>query len=522
MVVAPRRLPAWLPPLTAGTLALAAMFTGWHGVDFPAQLYRVGLFHRDGLVLWDSQWYGGHWTFDYSVIFPALAGTLGIQATAVLSAMAAAFSFDRLAVGHFGSRARVGSLLFAAGTLAQVAIGQLPFLLGEALALGTCLAASKRRWVLATALAVATALASPLAGAFLALTGTAWLFATWPTHRAGLAALTVAALMPVAIAAAVFPGEGTMPFPAGDFLQLGALFGALWFLVPRSERALRIGAAVYVAAIAASFAIATPVGGNVSRLGECFGAPLAICLLWPRRRWLAIAAVVPLVAMQWSAAFGVFTVDRSDPSASPDYFHPLLQFLAAHDAPMGRVEVVPTRLHWEAAYVAPRFPLARGWERQLDTADDPIFYEPGALSAASYRAWLVDNGVRYVALADVQLDYAAVAEARVVGAGVAGLGSPRHIGPWRVYEVVGSRGLVDGPGTATRLDGSQFTVHVEAPGNLVLRVRYDPRWAVETGVGCINAGPGTWTTLVAARPGELTLQLRLLGDNDTHCPEARR
>ena len=93
------------------------------------------------------------------------------------------------------------------------------------------------------------------------------------------------------------------------------------------------------------------------------------------------------------------------------------------DGPLGRVEVVPTALHWEAVYVALRFPLARGWERQLDTANNPIFYDPGRLTPRSYRAWLLDNGVRFVALSDARLDYAAYGEAYLVRRGVPGCGS---------------------------------------------------------------------------------------------------
>lgn len=44
----------------------------------------------------------------------------------------------------------------------------------------------------------------------------------------------------------------------------------------------------------------------------------------------------------------------------------------------------------------------------------------GALQSASYGAWLVDNGVRYVAVPDVALDYAGEAEATLIDAGVAG------------------------------------------------------------------------------------------------------
>jgi hypothetical protein len=331
-------------------------------------------------------------------------------------------------------------------------------------------------------------------------------------------AVATAGALPILVAAAAFPGEGAMPFPARDFLELGALFAGLWLVVPRAERTLRIGVGIYLAAIAASFVLATPVGGNVSRLGECLGAPLVLCVLWPRRRWVAAAAVVPLVLLQWSSAFAAFALDHSDPSHRAAYFEPLLTFLAAHDRPLGRVEVVPTRLHWEAAYVAPRFALARGWERQLDTANNPLFYEPGTLTTSAYHAWLLDNGVRYVALADTALDYAALAEGTLVAAGVPGVGPPQRLGSWRVFPVVGAPGLVEGPARVTRLDGGQVWLHVDAPGSLVLRVRYDPRWAVVAGTGCVRAGPGAWTELTALHTGDLRLQLRLLGNRDLCTP----
>jgi hypothetical protein len=515
-----RPFPPWASPLAACALATAATVVGWRGVDYPAQLYRIGLFHRDGLVLWDSQWYGGHWTFGYSVIFAPVAGILGVQATAVLSAGAAALSFDRLVVGHFGERARVGALLFAVGTLAEVAIGQLPFLLGESIALAACLAATRRRWPLAVVLTLASALASPLAGGFLALAAGAWLIASWPRERLGLAALALAGLAPVVGAALLFPGEGPMPFPASDFVQIAGLFVGVWLVLPRTERALRIGAAVYVAAIAVAFAMATPVGGNISRLGECVGAPLAVCVLWPRRRWLAAAVVVPLVLAQWTPAFAALTTDGADPSTHASYFQPLLRFLGANNTPAGRVEVVPTRLHWEAAFVAPRFALARGWERQLDTANNPLFYVPDALTATSYREWVVDNGIRFVALPDVPLDYAATGEARLVSTGVIGLGTAQRVGRWRVYPVLGSDGLLEGPGEVIRLDGSRITVHADAPSTLVLRVRYDPRWTVVDGTACLTPGPGRWTTLTVPRPGEIRLALRLVASADTLCSSA--
>jgi hypothetical protein len=392
----------------------------------------------------------------------------------------------------------------------------LPFLLGESLALAAFWAASRRRWGVAAVLALLSAGASPLAGAFLGLALVPWLLTARPGTRARVCAIAVAALTPVAVLSVLFPGQGSMPFPASDFVQLLALFAGVVLVIPGQERLLRVGAALYLAAIAGSFVLSTPVGGNVSRLGECLGAPLAICVLWPRRRWLLAAAIVPLVALEWSPAFATLQVS-GDPSAHAAYYVPLLQFLAGHGQPAGRVEVVPTRTHWEADYVAPKFPLARGWERQLDTADNPLFYERGALTPSTYSSWLVDNGVRYVALPDVHLDYAGQAEGRLLVHGVKGLSPVWSSGHWRVFQVGGSRGIVDGPASLLHLEGGQVDLHVAAPGTVLVRVRYDPRWDVVGDVGCVRPTPAGWTELLGAAPGDVRLQLRLVGDSDALC-----
>jgi hypothetical protein len=510
-----RPRPQWLvAPFTAGVLALAAVLAGWRGKDLPAQLYRVGLFHRAGLTLWDSQWYGGHWTLNYSVLFPPLAGLIGVQATEVASAAVAAWAFDRLVVGHFGEAARFGSLLFAVGTLAQVAIGQLPFLLGEALALGAYWAATRRRPRLAVGLALATSLASPLAGAFLVLALVSWMLAVWPRRRVALGAMIAGVASPLVVVGVLFPGQGYMPFPGIDVLWLFAIFMGIWLAIPRPERALRIGICLYLVAVLLSFALRTPMGGNISRLADCLGAPLAVCVLWSHRRLLLAAAVVPLFLMQWTPAFASFP---SDPSTHAAYFRPLLAFLGHHNNPPGRVEIVPMRLHWEAAYAAPTVPLARGWERQMDTADNPLFYTDGALNAASYRAWLLDAGVRYVALPDVPLDYAAVAEGRLVGAGVPGLRLAWRDAHWRVYEVVGGRGIVEGPGRLVNLQGSQVVVDATGPGTILVRVRYNSRWTVVQGAGCVHETPGGWTAIDTAKPGRLHLELRFVHSSDPAC-----
>ena len=103
------------------------------------------------------------------------------------------------------------------------------------------------------------------------------------------------------------------------------------------------------------------------------------------------------------------TESANDPSAAAGYYRPLLSFLGRQPGPPFRIEIPFTGFHWEAFEVASRFPLARGWERQLDIKYNHLFYG-GALTPATYLAWLHKLGIRYVAVSDAGLDYSAKRE----------------------------------------------------------------------------------------------------------------
>ncbi len=188
---------------------------------------------------------------------------------------------------------------------------------------------------------------------------------------------------------------------------------------------------------------------------------------------------------------------------------------------------MPTKFHWESAYVAPTVPLARGWERQLDEGDNPLFYSAASeLNAATYQAWLIDNGVRFVALSDAPLDYAGVAEAKLVAAGDPGLRLVWHSAHWRVYQVAGSRGIVSGPASLVSENGSHVVVATPQPGPVVVRVRYSRNWVLTAGAGCISPAPapmtggGTWVRVDAPGAEQFSLGLSLLPGRD-ECPSAR-
>src|SRR5205823_10403740 len=196
------------------------------------------------------------------------------------------------------------------------------------------------------------------------------------------------------------PDGGMQPFAIHEAVALLVVVVTVAVLTPRRERALRIGALLYGLAGLVAFLSSTPLGSNVERLGALFAVPLLLCARRARGERgragrLAMVALVGAVAFwQWSAALGQALNDAGDPSVEATYYAPLAAFLdRVHGAP-GRLEVPFTRSHWETVYLADHALLARGWERQLDTRYDGLFYGP-ALTSRSYAAWLRDDGVRY-------------------------------------------------------------------------------------------------------------------------------
>ncbi|HEY8865322.1 MAG TPA: hypothetical protein VIM22_00200, partial [Solirubrobacteraceae bacterium] len=83
--------------LVAAALAVAYLIAHPPSADLAAQVYRTELFRREGFTLWDGQWFGGHHTLGYSVLFPPLGALLGPRVVGALAAVAAAALFEQLA-----------------------------------------------------------------------------------------------------------------------------------------------------------------------------------------------------------------------------------------------------------------------------------------------------------------------------------------------------------------------------------------------------------------------------------------
>jgi hypothetical protein len=511
------------PALVAAVLAIAYLVVAPMSLDLAASEYRAQAVGRSGFSVWDLQWYGGHHMPGYSVTAPVLSLLLGPRLLGALSAVAATVLFERLAHSRYGDRAFAGALWFAAGSVTSLLSGRITFAAGLVPALGALCAldlavrADDRRagglaGGSAVALAVLTGLTSPVAALFLAVAATA----AGVTQRRPIAlAVAACALGTVVLMAVAFPEGGVEPFGARSF-ELTVLFAVVALVaVPRTERTVRLGILLYVAGVVGSYVVPTPVGSNVVRLGAlCTGPVLALTLVGHGRARLAVLLVLawPLTTWQWSAATGDLRVVAGDPTVQSSYYTPLIEALdrqqraSPRDPLGGRLEIPFTRLHWESRWVAPRYALARGWERQVDIGTNPIFYR-GPISASTYRGWLDRNAVRWVAVPASRLDLSAIREAQLIRRGLPYLRQVWANRDWRLFAVVSPTPLAQGPARITALSATSIDLDVARPGAVRLRVHWTPYWALTAGSGCVERA-GDWTVVRVGRPGPVRLGIR--------------
>jgi hypothetical protein len=531
------RRPPW------GLLAAAAGVAVWLVVDprtpdLAGQVYRANLFAEAGWVVWDGRWYGGHAIPGYSLVFPPLAALLGVRTAGALAVLVSATLFERVARTVYGEAARWGAIWFALAALGDVWSGRVTFALGVSFALAAVAAlalgpkvASPRAMLLAGALAALCAACSPVAGALLALAGV--------THsvvvRRWRSAVVLAGPPAVAIAVLVgcFAEGGWEPFPLLSFIATVAVVGGFLLALPARRGPLWTGGLVYLAVCVACVAVHTPMGANVERYGALLAGPLLLCaVLDPARAaggaarrerhsrlapaWPAVGDAGVAVAVVALAGIGLWTVwgparetlaVAGNASTAASYYAPVVRFVAGHGGDLVRVEVPFTRGHWEAAWLARRVALARGWEKQLDERYDGVLLSK-RLTASSYHHWLLAQAVSYVALPDAPLDPSSAQEGRLVESGLGYLRELRRTRHWRIYAVLDAAPLARGPGALSAMGHDWFALRAYAPGRFVMRVRYTRYWTVTRGAACVGRAPGGWTEVTARRAGAVTVAAR--------------
>jgi hypothetical protein len=496
------------PVVGAALAALAYLAIQPATADMAAHAFRAWLFDTEGMTVWNAQWYGGHHVLGYSMLFAPLAAWPGPAWVGALGAVAATAAFVPIARAAAPSpgAATAATWLFAAGVLSNVVIGRMPFTLGIALAVAAWLCAERPAWAwraVAAVLALLCVLASPVAGAFLALAAAA------RAAGSGREALGQAATLAVPVAAGgatmalLFPEGGDDRFGATAFWPMLAISVAAAALLAPGRRSLRVGAVLYIVVLIGAFAIPTPFGQNALRLPVLLGPVLLVLAPRATAPRAAIAGVlVVLVYLQWLPAVRAVAEADGDPSTEESFFAAPRAFLDDAVQPGERVEVAFTHNHWEAAHLASAVPLARGWERQLDEKANPLFYDGRPLTPERYHRWLHESAVRWVALPDAPLDYSAEAEARLLERGTPYLRLAHSSPGWRIWEVRDARPPASGGARVTAAGPAGFDV--ETGGPTVVRQRYTRWWRSDR--ACVSRAPGGWTRVTPVRGGHVRVR----------------
>ena len=501
--------------------------------DLAGQVYRADLFREAGFLVYDARWYGGHDVPGYSLVFPPLAAWLGVRAVGAAAVLASTTLFERAARTVYGAPARWAAVWFAVAALGDVWSGRVTFALGVSVALGAVLALVYDRPAVAAALAGVCAACSPVAGVLLALAGLTHSLAETGTDqrdtRSGHipeSASAAGACLPVSVARSprslvvlgappavvvaalvgLFPEGGWEPYPLYSFLATFAVLAGYLWAMPVQRRLEWIGGVVYLAACVACVVVHSPVGANVERYGVLLAGPLLLCALLSSGRRLSAATVAVLCGIAvwtvWGPVRETVAV-AGNASTSASYYVPVERFVAGVETSTGqpvRIEVPFTRGHWEAAWLAPKVSLARGWEKQLDERYDGVLLSK-SLTAVRYRAWLKEEAVSYVALPDAPLDPSSAAEGRLIEAGLPYLREVQRTRHWRIYEVLGATPLAQVPGALSGVGHDWFALRARTAGSFVVRVRYTRYWTVTAGAACVARAPGGWTEVLARRAG---------------------
>lgn len=509
-VPAPRRLLAGSPYGAALLVGLAGCLlyavSVPHVPDLAAQVARSSLARTAGVADWWVGWFGGLQLPTYSVLAPSIIAAIGPPAAGTIAVVAATVAFADLVMGM--RRAASASVAFALLAVLDVVAGRLTFALAFACGLAALAALKRRHWG-AVPVAVLTCLLGLLAAFFLGVAAVA-VVATDRTRRLHAAFVGGAVLVVALAIALLYRQTGTMPFGHADLIGASATALVVAWLVP--DRRVRAGALLMAAVTVATMVVPGALGENVVRLSWFTAAPLLIAGS-RLRGWLLVVAVVAVAA--WPVGDSVRQVLAStDASASAAFYQPLIREIRSqqrHASPQAlgeRLEVIPTSTHWETSYLTGTIALARGWDRQADVRNDPLFYTRG-LTAAAYQQWLRDMAVGWVARPHAQLDPAGVAEAQLVDAGLPYLRLVWHTAQWDLYRVRDAGALAVG----ARVEAVQPTdvvLDFRHAGSAFVRLRWTPdlvaaAWPAATGAEACARPDGAFTSVTVEAPGRYLL-----------------
>ena len=265
------------PVLAAAAVAALYLILDLRTGDLAAHLYRADLFGREGFTIWNGNWYGGHHTPAYSVLFPPLAHYLTPQVAGAIAAVVAAALFEPLARVAVRREGEVGGAVVRRrgrrALCSRDGCRSCSAWPSGSARCSHCSAAASRSRPCSRSSARWRA-PSPASSS------------RWPRSRTRLVARTrsgallagLAVAAPVLLSAA-FPEGGFQPFTFRSFAAVPIFCALLFVLLPREHRTLRVGAVLYALAATAAYLIDTPMGNNAVRLAELFGGAIVVCFL---------------------------------------------------------------------------------------------------------------------------------------------------------------------------------------------------------------------------------------------------
>lgn len=502
--------------LAWGFLLLPPMNT-----DLAAQLARADFASRYPFSIIDFRWFGGTVEYGYTLWASTLMAHVGTKPTGALAAVIGTWYTVRLLHRLRPARPVLGGIAAAVTQVANVVEGRITFACGLAcglIALTLLTTTRLPRW-LAIALAILFSLlcggASPVAGLLLWIAGGVAVLLRRP---GAAAALIVPAGISMAITSVIFGDGGRQPF---TFVDCGASLLALAIVlatVPRRCHPIRLGAGLGIVLVLAAFVLPTPVGSNATRLSLLFALPIAASFIHWRTRSLTILALVVILVVQLPVSPSTIA-STGRVSGYSGYYNPVIDEIRTRGPLTGRVEVPELAGHWDSVYLARGVPLARGWLRQTDIRlNDAVFYQQKP-TAASYRTFLTDNAVQYVAVPDAELTGYGRAELALIRTNLDYLNPIWRNAHWTMYEVRGFEPLVNPPSRV--LSQHPDAIVVSVPANSSVRVRL--RWYRWLGMesrdkdACIKQD-GLYVTLNTGAGGNYTFNSKFpIGTG--HCPK---
>ncbi len=485
----------------AATLSMTAVAVAFLVVRPPvgdmwaARAHQSAVEHGVGLTYWFS-WFGGTSPGGYSVLTPYLAAALGSAITGALATAATPAVCWLLVRGTSHPVAATWvSMVVSAGNLWS---GRIPFAVGTFVTVLALLAVRGNRRVLAILAGVATSLVSPVSGAFLII-GLAGPL-TLCRDRRVVSALTIAGAGSVlAVVAALFGVPGPQPFGWTD--GRAVILSLLAMLLARPAADVLVVTAI--AAVACPFLVVLPngLGSNFVRLAWIC---LPVAVVATARARVGVAALVSALGIYYGLAATMHDLGIArSPLSSLQRYAPLAAELGRLPRLTSyRLEVVADGTHTSAYALLDDALLARGYETQADNAYAAVLLHPG-LTGRTYRAWLADNAVGYVALGSAALQ--PNPESRLVSHGLDYLDEVWSDAHWRLYRVRDARPIAAAPAEVVSAGQAQLGLRVTRAAQIPVRVRWSGHLEIDTDVPGASAslrsdGHG-WTVLDARAPG---------------------